>query len=187
MEVLAPTCRAIYVTRPVVIRDHSTGSGESKRVILPFALVDRGLRWRVRAFDPKSGEFADFVIMRIEAPTLMDEDPQSDERPDNDIQWPGIVELDLVTHPRLECPEIIRMDRGMQGSSIRMRLRPTVAGYMLLRWRVGHSPGQPVTEEQHRLWLAGPLALYGAENAKLAPGCQALAAAITRKLVSRKG
>ncbi|CAJ0877581.1 hypothetical protein R1479_02368 [Ralstonia mannitolilytica] len=99
MDVLAPVCRAIHAKRPVAIRYHSMSSGESERVIVPFALVDTGLRWHVRAFDRKSGEFRDFVVTRIEAPTLLDEEPQASERPDNDIQWTRIVELELIPQP----------------------------------------------------------------------------------------
>lgn len=181
MDVLAPICRAIHAKRPVAIRYHSMSSGESERVIVPFALVDTGLRWHVRAFDRKSGEFRDFVITRIEAPTLLDEEPKANERPDNDIQWTRIVELDFVPHPRLSRPEIIRMDYGMTDGSIRMRVRAAVAGYMLLRWSVDASPDHSLKEEQYRLWLSDPLALYGVENAKLAPGYQAPAAKTSRK------
>lgn len=172
MEVLAPVCRAIHARRPIAIRYHSLSGGKSERVIVPFALVDTGLRWHVRAFDRKNREFRDFVITRIEAPTLLDEEPQADERPDNDIQWTRVVELDFVPHPRLERPKIIKMDYGMTGGSIRMRVRAAVAGYMLLRWSVDCSPDHRLKEEQYRLWLRDPLALYGVENAKLAPGYQ---------------
>lgn len=181
MNVLAPVCRAIHAKRPVAIRYHSMSSGESERVIVPFALVDTGLRWHIRAFDRKSDEFRDFVVTRIEAPTLLDEEPQANERPDNDIQWTRIVELDLVPHPRLARPEIIKMDYGMTDGSIRMRVRAAVAGYMLLRWSVDASPNHSLTEEQYRLWLSDPLALYGVENAKLAPGYRAPATSTTRK------
>ena len=173
MDVLAPICRAIQARRPVAIRYHSMSNGESERVIVPFALVDTGLRWHIRAFDRKSGDFRDFVITRIEAPTLLNEEQQVNERPDNDIQWTRIVELDLVPHPRLSRPEIIRMDYGMKDGSIRMRVRAAVAGYMLLRWSVDASPDHSLKEEQYRLWLSDPLALYGVENAKLAPGYRA--------------
>ena len=180
MDVLAPICRAIHAKRPVAIRYHSMSSGESERVIVPFALVDTGLRWHVRAFDRKSGEFRDFVVTRIEAPTLLDEVPQANERPDNDIQWTRIVELDFVPHPRLARPEIIKMDYGMTDGSIRMRVRAAVAGYMLLRWSVDCSPDHRLKDEQYRLWLSDPLALYGVENAKLAPGYQAPSSAKKR-------
>ncbi|MDR1968935.1 MAG: WYL domain-containing protein [Burkholderiaceae bacterium] len=170
MSVLAPVCRAIHAKRPLAIRYHSMSSGKSQRVIVPFALVDTGLRWHVRAFDRKSGEFRDFVLTRIESPSLLDEDPSPRERMDNDIQWTRIVELDFVPHPRLTRPEIVRMDYAMEGGAIRMRVRAAVAGYMLLRWSVDCSPDHHLAEEQYRLWLADPLALYGVENAKLAPG-----------------
>ena len=173
MDVLAPICRAIHAKQPVSIRYHSMSSGESERVIVPFALVDTGLRWHVRAFDRKSGEFRDFVLTRIEAPALLDEEPLVNERPDSDIQWTRIVELDFVPHPRLERPEIIKMDYGMSDGSIRMRVRAAVAGYMLLRWSVDCSPDHRLKDEQYRLWLSDPLALYGVENAHLAPGYQA--------------
>lgn len=181
MDVLAPICRAIHAKRPIAIRYHSMSSGESERIIVPFALVDTGLRWHVRAFDRKSGEFRDFVVTRIEEPTLVDEEPKANERPDNDIQWTRIVELDLVPHPRLARPEIIKMDYGMTDGSIRMRVRAAVAGYMLLRWSVDASPNHSLTEEQYRLCLNDPLALYGVENAKLAPGYRAPATSTTRK------
>lgn len=181
IDVLAPICRAIHAKRLVAIHYHSMSSGESERIIAPFALVDTGLRWHVRAFDRKTGEFRDFVVTRIEAPTLVDEDPKANERPDNDIQWTRIVELDLVPHPRLARPEIIKMDYGMTDGSLRMRVRAAVAGYMLLRWSVDASPNHSLTEEQYRLWLSDPLALYGVENAKLAPGYRAPATSKTRK------
>jgi hypothetical protein len=58
----------------------------------------------------------------------------------------------------------------MTDGSIRMRVRAAVAGYMLRRWSVDCSPDHSLKEEQYRLWLSDPLALYGVENAKLAPG-----------------
>lgn len=170
MDVLAPICRAIHAKRPVAIRYQSMSSGESERVIVPFALVDTGLRWHVRAFDRKSGEFRDFVITRIENPTIINAESAVNERMDADIQWTRIVELDLVPHPRLSRPEIVQMDYGMQGGSIRLRVRAAVAGYMLLRWCIDASPDHGLKEEQYRLWLRDPLALYGVSSAKLAPG-----------------
>ena len=170
MDVLAPICRAIYAKCSVKIQYHSMTSGVSERVVVPFALVDSGLRWHLRAFDRKSEEFRDFVITRIQNPTVLDDEPKPHERPDNDIQWTRIVELDLVPHPRLSHPEVVRMDYAMQEGSMRVRVRAAVAGYMLLRWSVDASPDHCLKEEQYRLWLSDPLALYGIENAKLAPG-----------------
>lgn len=173
MDVLAAICRAIHTNRPVAIRYHSMSSGESERVIVPFALVDTGLHWHVRAYDRKSGEFRDFIVTRIEAPTLLDEEPQANELPDNDIQWTRIVELDFVPHPSVERPEIIKMDYGMTDDSIRIRVRAAVVGYMLLRWRVDCSPDHYLRGPEYRLWLKDHLAIYGVNNALLAPGYSA--------------
>lgn len=51
-----------------------------------------------------------------------------------------------------------------------MRVRAAVAGCMLQSFRVEASPNHSLTEEQYRLGLSDTLALYGVENAKLAPG-----------------
>jgi len=172
LHVLAPVCRAIYGKRPLAIRYYSMTSGKTQRVIVPFALVDTGLRWHVRAYDRKHGDFRDFVITRIEAPSLLAESPQAHELAENDIQWTRIVELSLVPHPRLARPEIVRMDYGMSGDSLQLRSRAAVAGYMLQRWGVDCSPDHRLTDEPYRLWLADPLTLYGVESAALAPGYQ---------------
>ena len=172
LHVLAPVCRAIYGRRPLAIRYHSMTSGKTQRVIVPFALVNTGLRWHVRAYDRKHGDFRDFVITRIEAPSLLAESPQAHELAENDIQWTRIVELTLVPHPRLARPEIVRMDYGMSGDALQLRSRAAVAGYMLQRWGVDCSPDHRLTDEPYRLWLADPLTLYGVESAALAPGYQ---------------
>jgi predicted DNA-binding transcriptional regulator YafY len=170
MDVLAPICRAIYAKRPVAIRYHSMSSGESDRVIVPFALVDTGLRWHVRAFDRKSGEFRDFVITRIQNPTALVEEPMTHELMDADIQWTRIVELDLVPHPSLSRPEIVQMDYAMQIGTLHIRVRAAVAGYMLLRWGVDASQDHSLSGHEYRLWLKDHLALYGVKSAVLAPG-----------------
>ena len=172
LDTLASVCRAIYGKRPLAIHYHSMSSGASERVIVPFALVDSGLRWHVRAYDRKRDSFRDFVITRITTPTLLDETPQAHELPDHDIQWMRIVELTFVPHPRLARPEIVRMDYGMTGDTLRLRVRAAVAGYMLQRWSVDCSPDHRLADEQYRLWLADPLTLYGVESAALAPGYQ---------------
>lgn len=170
MDVLAPICRAIHAKRPVVIRYHSVNSGESERVIVPFALVDSGLRWHVRAFDRKTGEFRDFVITRIEVPRMLDEAPNVGERPDDDIQWTRIVEIELVPHPDQPRPEITARDYSFISGVLALKLRAATAGYMLRRWNIDCSPDHRLRVPEYRLWLKDHLALYGVKNALLAPG-----------------
>lgn len=181
MEVLAPICRAIHTKRPISISYQSMSSGASDRVIVPFALVDTGLRWHVRAFDRKSGEFRDFVITRIQNPAALDAEPMEHELMDADIQWTRIVELDLVPHPSLSRPEVAQMDYAMQNGSLRIRVRAAVAGYMLLRWGVDTSQDHSLQGQNYRLWLKDHLALYGVKSAVLAPGYRPPGRAIEEK------
>ena len=174
LDVLASVTRAIHLGCPLGVEYYSISSGCTEREVVPFALIDNGLRWHVRAFDRKSQEFRDFVITRIKNPVVLKGQPvAAHEMSDQDIQWTRIVELELIPHPDQPRPEITQMDYAMTSGSIRMRVRAAVAGYMLLRWSVDCSPDHRLKEEQYRLWLSDPLALYGVENAKLAPGYQA--------------
>jgi len=100
LDVLASVTRAVHQACPLGIEYHSISSGRTKREIVPFALIDNGLRWHVRAFDRMSQEFRDFVITRIKRPVVLQGQPVAPhEMSDQDIQWTRIVELELVPHP----------------------------------------------------------------------------------------
>lgn len=171
LDVLACITRAIHLGYPVRIQYHSISRGETCRDIVPFSLLDTGLRWHVRAFDRKTQEFRDFVLTRIQKPELLiDGTVTRDERSEQDIQWNRIVELELVPHPDQPCPEITEMDYGMQGGILHMKLRAAVAGYVLRKWNVDCSPDHSLRGFEYRLWLKDHLALYGVKNAVLAPG-----------------
>ena len=171
LDVLSSVTRAIHQRCPLAIAYHSVSSGRSERQIVPFALIDNGLRWHVRAFDRKSQEFRDFVITRIKNPRLLKEDkPEPHELSDQDIQWTRIVELELVPHPDRPYPEITEMDYGMRDGVLRMKLRAAIVGYVLRKWSVDCSADHSLDGAEYRLWLRDPLAVYGVENAVLAPG-----------------
>lgn len=171
LDVLACVTRAIHQERPIRVEYHSISSGQTERQIVPFALIDNGLRWHVRAFDRKSQEFRDFVITRIKRPALLrDAEVQAHERGDQDIQWTRIVELELIPHPDQPRSEVTEMDYGMRDGMLRMKLRAATAGYILRKWSVDSSPDHSLRGPEYRLWLKNPLALYGVRNAVLAPG-----------------
>lgn len=171
LEVLASVTRAIHQECPLAVEYHSITSGRTKREIVPFALIDNGLRWHVRAFDRKTQEFRDFVITRIKNPVVLKGQPvAAHELSDQDIQWTRIVELELVPHPDQPRAEITEMDYGMQGGVLRMKLRAATAGYILRKWSVDCSPDHSLRGDEYRLWLNDHLALYGVKNAVLAPG-----------------
>jgi predicted DNA-binding transcriptional regulator YafY len=171
LDVLACVTRAIHLECVLKVEYHSISGGCCERELVPFALIDSGLRWHVRAFDRKSGEFRDFVITRIKQPIVMKGSRfEPHERSDQDIQWTRIVELELVPHPDQPRPEITEMDYDMDGGVLRMKLRAATAGYILRQWSVDCSPDHSLRGHEHRLWLKDHLALYGVKNAVLAPG-----------------
>jgi len=173
VDVLAAVTRAIHLRQALQIRYHSISSGQSEREIVPFALLDTGLRWHVRAYDRKSAEFRDFVLTRIHEPRLCTEKPpQRHEQSDNDAQWTRIVDLQLVPHPDKPRPEITRMDHGISGGSLNLSIRAAIAGYVLRRWSVDCSSNHSLSGPEHRLWLRDHLALHGVKSAAIAPGYQ---------------
>lgn len=171
LNILAPVSRAIHQGKAVRIKYQSHTSGSSKREIVPFALVNDGLRWHVRTFDRKSKEFRDFVLTRmIEASVIDDQPIQQHEMSSADIQWNRIVELDLVPHPSQEYPEVVEGDFGMTDGVLHIKIRAAIAGYVLRHWIVDCTPEHSLVGKEYRLWLKNHLALYGVSNAKLAPG-----------------
>ena len=171
LDTLAMVTRAIYQRCPLKVEYHSLASGKTSREIVPFALIDTGLRWHVRSYDRKRREFRDFVITRIRRPVLLaDSAIEAHERADQDIQWTRIVEVQLVPHPDQPHPEITEMDYGMKDGVLALNLRGATAGYVLRKWSVDCSPDHSLRGPEYRLWLKDPLVLYGVKTAVLAPG-----------------
>lgn len=174
LETLGVVTRAIYHRCPLRVDYYSLGSGKTQREIVPFALIDTGLRWHVRGYDRKRGAFRDFVVTRIKRPKLLMESPVAEhERPEQDVQWSRILEVELVPHPDQPHPDITAMDYGMHDGVLRLRLRGATAGYVLRKWSVDCSPDHRLRDPEYRLWLKDPLLLYGVETAVLAPGYRA--------------
>lgn len=174
MAVLAPVTRAIHCGKALRLVYHSLTGEPGERELVPFALVDSGVRWHVRAYDRKSAEFRDFVLTRIESPFVIEDgEVGREETAEHDVQWSRIVELELVPHPSHPRPEVIRRDYDMPGGVLRLKVRAANVGYMLRRWNVDCSPDHSLRGPEYALSLTDPLVLYGAANALLAPGYQA--------------
>ena len=174
LDVLASLTRAIHHSCPLRIEYHSISSGRTSREIVPFALIDTGLRWHVRAFDRKTREFRDFVITRVRRPVVLKGHAvAAHESADQDIQWTRIVEVELCPHPDQPRPEVTEMDYAMHAGALRLKLRAATAGYVLRKWSVDCSPDHSMRGHEYRLWLRDPLSLYGVKNALLAPGYRA--------------
>ena len=173
IDVLAVLSRAIYNEKAVSIEYRSVSSGLSERDIIPFALVDNGLRWHIRAYDRRRNRFSDFVITRITNPQiLVDSEIEEQELKQSDIQWNRIVELKIVAHPKLKYKETIETDYGMADGVLDMNVRAAVAGYLLRRWNVDCTAEATLEGAEYHLWLNNRQALYGVDNLVIAPGFQ---------------
>lgn len=172
-DTLATVTRAIHAQQALHITYHALTSGTSQREIVPFALLNTGLRWHTRAFDRKSGQFRDFVLTRIIKPSPSRTPPQAHEYPEHDLQWGRILDLTLVPHPDRPYPDTTRLDYSMTDGMLRLRLRAAVAGYVLRLYNVDCTPDHHLNGEEYRLWLQDALVLYGVDSARVAPGYQA--------------
>jgi len=173
LEVLAMLSRAIYNKQPLSIQYRSVSSGFSEREIVPYSLVDNGLRWHVRAYDRRRNRFTDFVLTRITNPIILtDSLIEEQEYQTEDIQWNRIVELKLVAHPRLKHKKTIETDYGMVDGVLDINIRAAVAGYLLRRWNIDCTADATLDGAEYHLWLNNRQALYGVDNLIIAPGFQ---------------
>lgn len=171
LELLSVLTRAIHQGAAVEIAYRALSSGLTTREIVPFALADSGLRWHVRAFDRRSGEFRDFVLGRLDDAQLLPGPVADHEKSDQDIQWNRITELELVPHPaNVQHPDTIEAEYGMEDGVLKFRARAAMAGYLLRRWNVDCTDDHSLKGGEHHLWLRNRQALYGVTNLVLAPG-----------------
>jgi len=173
IDLLAQITRAIHNNLALKIQYRSVSSGLSKRELVPFALIDNGLRWHVRGYDRARTRFSDFVINRIEAASpLPDSQIRAEETREHDNQWNRIVEMQLVPHPNLKHPKTIELEYGLQDGELKLDLRAALAGYVLRKWNVDCSPDHSLSGPEHHLWLQNTPTLYGVENLAIAPEAQ---------------
>lgn len=170
IQTLAFITRAIHNSQVLKIQYRSLSSGLSEREIVPFALIDNGLRWHVRGYDRARSRFADFVVNRIEAPQLISEEIPEEQSKAADNQWNRIVELHIVPHPKLKHPETIEAEYVMNSGLLNLSVRAALAGYVLRKWNVDCSKEHTLAGPEYHLWLKNTPTLYGVDNLSLAPG-----------------
>ncbi len=171
IQTLAFITRAIHNSQVLKIQYRSLSSGLSEREIVPFALIDNGLRWHVRGYDRARNRFADFVVNRIEAPHLISEEIPEEQTKTADNQWNRIVELHIVPHPKLKHPETIEAEYVMNSGLLNLSVRAALTGYVLRKWNVDCSSKEHTLDgPEYHLWLKNTPTLYGVDNLTLAPG-----------------
>lgn len=176
LSIVSAISEAIHKRAPLKITYVSLSSGQGERIIVPHTLVDNGLRWHIRAYDRKQGAFRDFVLTRIKDAHLIEANVsagqvnEEQERIQQDKQWNRIVDLELIPHPQLKHPEAVALDYGMRDGCLKVEIRAAVTGYLLRLWNVDCSSDHRLSTPEIQLALRNPAALYGVENAMLAPG-----------------
>ena len=170
LETLSVLTRAIHQHKAVSLVYRSLSSGRSTREVVPFVLVDNGLRWHIRGYDRKRSRFSDFVITRISDPEIVEGTIKEHESWQQDIQWNRIVEMEIIPHPKLKHPKTIETDYAMENGVLKVNVRAAVAGYVLRRWNVDCSENHTLDGPENHLWLRNRQALYGVENLVIAPG-----------------
>ena len=177
LSIVAKVTEAIHKGKALRITYVSLSSGETTREIVPHTLVDNGLRWHVRGFDRKHGEFRDFVLTRIKAAVVLEDSTLSEaELETQDRQWNRFVELELVPHPRIEHSEAIELDYGMTGGVMKVEIRAATTGYLLRLWNVDCSKEALLKTPEFHLWLKNYQTLYGVGNLAIAPGFDSVTA-----------
>jgi hypothetical protein len=139
LDVLSAVTRAIKRKQVIRINYLSKTSPHGlERDIVPHSIADSGLRWHVRAFDRKHGEFRDFVINRIRnvAPLSKQKAPESQSIL-FDSEWNDFIELELQPHSRLgEARSMIEFEYRMLNGVLKIDIRKALAGYLLDTWNV---------------------------------------------------
>ncbi|MFC1665345.1 helix-turn-helix transcriptional regulator [Pseudomonadota bacterium] len=149
-EILRPLVLAARQQRRVEIDYFSITSSEyDTRVIAPHTLVHNGIRWHVRAYCEKNGDFRDFVLSRFrDIPDVMDGSPNPIEQ---DKGWNTQVTIRIKPNPELNSVQkrIVAEDWGMKRGTLEIRVRGVLVQYVIHQLRLDlKSPGAPSSSEQ---------------------------------------
>ncbi len=148
----------------------SLSSGQSEKMIVPLALVDNGLRWHVRAYEPEHSRYADFVLTRILCAENINSADNAQQLREQDIAWQQYLDLELVPHPQLKHPGTVALEYGMTDHCLRLSVRAAVAGYLLRRWNVDCTPKHRLQGPENLLWLRNAEQLQREHSLFIAPG-----------------
>ena len=131
---------------------------QSGRNIVPHTLVYDGIRWHVRAYCEKKGEYLDFVMSRFRGePDLLDASPHGR---DQDREWNTRVTAIVIPNPALSEGQqaIIASDYAMADGKLLISQRIPLMHYALERMQVSYN-GE---HQQHPLLY--PLVLANREE-----------------------
>ena len=170
-EVLAAMSRAIFQKKALRMEYFSGTGNHGLREIVPFSFESTGLKWMVRAYCRRNGEFRHFVLNRIKsAEVLWNSKPGEEEGRENDDEWNRVIKLELIPHPVASVGDraMVEQEFRMADGVFILRVRAALAGFILRLLNVDCSEKQNL--RHHSLGLRNRLALHDVKNAYLAPG-----------------
>ncbi|MCY1439750.1 hypothetical protein D9M71_560000 [compost metagenome] len=118
------------------------------RLIAPHTLVYTGMRWHVRAYCEKNGQYRDFVLSRLRGqPELLD---VSQNTRSLDEDWNTEVPVIIAPDGRLNDAQkaIIETDFGMTDGHLLVPSRKALVKYVLQRYQIDHRNLDPNPEAQ---------------------------------------
>jgi hypothetical protein len=116
----------------IKVKYHSLGSGTvGKRKLAPGGLAFDGTRWHLRAFCEERKEWLDFVLGRMATVDWPADELPTDLPKDED--WHTMETVSLAINPALspEQQEALRMDYGISGKTLDLRVRKAMKSYLL--------------------------------------------------------
>jgi predicted DNA-binding transcriptional regulator YafY len=135
--------------------DYASLSSEetSGRNIVPHTLIYDGIRWHVRAYCEKKGDYLDFVMSRFRGvPDLLD---ASEHGREQDSKWNTQVEVVIIPNPWLTPGQqaIIALDYAMQQGQLRFSQHIPLVHYALDRMQVSYDGQHHKNPDQFPLVL----------------------------------
>lgn len=137
-EFLRPLLKACREKRRLDIEYVSFKSPDPEgRTIAPHTLVYTGMRWHVRAYCEKNGEYRDFVLSRFRGiPDLYDE--ETGNGIEDDVEWNSPIDVVFKPDERLTPAQraIIEVDFGMADGQLVVGSSQALVKYVVKRFGV---------------------------------------------------
>ncbi|CCK76628.1 conserved hypothetical protein [Oleispira antarctica RB-8] len=118
------------------------------RIIVPHTLVCTPMRWHVRAYCEKNGDYRDFVLSRFRGePEVID---NSDHGIKNDKAWNTDIKLVISPDPRLSTlqQKVICHDYGMTKRRLTVQCKAALLQYVLQAFKLDPHKQEAKAEAQ---------------------------------------
>lgn len=133
-HLVRPILRAIRDKQQIDIGYLSLSSPDYlDRIIQPHALIFDGLRWHVRAYCNKNGEFRDFLLSRFNGEAVFE--GQATHTEDMDEYWHKELTISITPDPRLSRAQqrVIALDYQMEEGVKNIKTTAAFVNYLLKR------------------------------------------------------